>query len=101
MPIRDRITWGEGNPFSDPRLNDLPGLIRGFKRGDNRGWRTKVFKNLRNDLPPKGIGYYREHYIGPPNVSGSLRIVLGRSGEVYVTGNHYDDFRQVIGIPGI
>lgn len=32
MPIRDRIIWGENNPFSDPRLNGLDVLIQGIRR---------------------------------------------------------------------
>ncbi|MBP6874758.1 MAG: hypothetical protein KBD56_01655 [Candidatus Eisenbacteria bacterium] len=101
MPIRDRIVWSGRNPFADPRLSDLPSLIRGFKRGDSRGWHTEVFQNREATLPDKGYGHYREYHVGPRHVTGSLRIVLGRSGEVYVSGNHYDDFRQVIGVFGI
>jgi len=100
MPIRDQITWGRENPFADPRLKELPELIRGFRRGNYRGWRAGVFENQDGDLPEKPLGYWREHYLGPPELSGSLRIVLGRSSEVYITGNHYEDFRQIVGIPG-
>lgn len=101
MPIRDRIIWGTSNPFMDRRLADLPSLVRDFRRGNNRGWRADTFRNEDETLPRKPYGYYREHYLGPRNVSGSLRVVLGRCGEVYITGNHYDDFRQVIGMPGL
>jgi len=100
MPIRDRIVWGPRNPFLDPRLAELPDLVRDFQRGNNRGWRADTFRNDEGYLPKKPLGYYREHYLGPRHVTGSLRIVLGRNGEVYITGNHYDDFRQVVGIPG-
>jgi len=31
--------------------------------------------------------------------SGSLRVVLSDGGEVYVTGNHYRDFIQVLHLP--
>ena len=101
MPIRDRVLWGGKNPFSDARLQDLPSLIRGFKCGDYRGWHTEVFQNREGNLPSKPEGYYREYYAGPRHVTGSLRIVLGKGGEVFVSGNHYDDFRQVFGVPGI
>jgi guanyl-specific ribonuclease Sa len=101
MPIRDRIMWSGNNPFTDSRLSDLASLVKDFRRGNNRGWRTDTFENRENHLPTRAYGYYREHYLGPRNVSGSLRIVLGRGGEVYVSGNHYDDFRQVMGIPGV
>jgi hypothetical protein len=33
MPIRDRITWGMHNPFADPRLASLDGLVRDIRRG--------------------------------------------------------------------
>ncbi len=99
MAIRDRIIWGGRNPFQDKRLADLQGLIRDFRRGNSRGWRTCVFQNRDGILPRKSPDHYREHYLGPSSVSGSLRIVLGKGGEVYITGNHYDDFRQIINIP--
>ena len=101
MPIRDRIVWGPRNPFSDPRLADFPALIRDFKRGNNRGWRADTFRNDEGFLPKKPHGHYREHYVGNKNVSGSLRIILGQDGEIFVSGNHYGDFRQIIGVPFI
>lgn len=100
MPLRDRIVWGAANPFSDPRLADLPELVKRFKRGCLPSeWRSRTFENRDNDLPQRDAGHYREFYIGPPNVSGSLRVVLGKGSEVFVTGNHYRDFRQVFGLP--
>ena len=100
MPVRDRVVWGGSNPFADPRLADLPNLIRDFRGGNNRGWHKEKFRNDERSLPDKPDGYYEEHHIGPRHVTGSLRIVLGDCGEVYVSGNHYDDFRQVVGVPG-
>ena len=104
MPLRDRVTWGVGNPFSDPRLVGLDGLVRGIRRGRLPANVTGggVFMNRRLDLPVKPAGYYREYDVVPtaPGVDrGKLRLVLGAGGEVYVTGNHYDDFRQIINIP--
>jgi ribonuclease T1 len=60
-----------------------------------------VFWNRDGDLPIKPIGYYHEYDLVTPTPDGrgKLRLVLGGSGEVYITGNHYDDFRQVINMP--
>lgn len=98
MPLRDRITWGAGNPLRDPRLANLPALVRDFKKGKS-AWPIKVFKNRWVDLPFKPPGYYQEYYLGPKEVAGLLRIVLGKGGEVYITGDHYHDFRQIVGMP--
>jgi guanyl-specific ribonuclease Sa len=101
MPLRDRIVWAGEGTFSDSRLANFPQLIRDFRCGNYHGWHTKTFENREEGLPRKPYAYYREHYVGPQNVSGSLRIVLGTGGEIYVSGNHYLDFRQVVGVPGI
>jgi guanyl-specific ribonuclease Sa len=101
MPVRDRVVWGPGNPFRDPRLANLPVLVRNFRQGYlPLGWRGNgEFKNWHVDLPLKGPGYYNEFYLGTSAESASLRIVLGKMAEVYITGNHYFDFRQVIDLP--
>lgn len=101
MPVRDRIMWGAGNPFSDPRLVNLPELVRNFRVGRlPLGWRgNKVWENRWLDLPVKPPGYYREFYMGTSEESGDLRIVLGQGGDIYVSGNHHRDWRQVLGLP--
>jgi hypothetical protein len=101
MPVRSRITWGADNPFSDARLFNLPSLVADFRDGRlSHGWRgNRVWENRWNDLPFKPDGYYREFYAGTPEESGDLRIVLGQGGEVYVSGNHHQDWRQVVGMP--
>ena len=104
MPIRDRIIWGRHNPFGDPRLARLDEFVRDLQRYQRLPPGVKggqEFENLQGDLPPKGPGYYREFDVAVPGAEGrgALRLVLGRGGEVYVTGNHYDDFRQVIDMP--
>ncbi len=104
MPVRDRIIWGDNNPFSDPRLIGLDVLIRDVRRhgrlpqGVTGG---SVFQNLDGDLPVRPLNYYREYDVQPPAAAGrgKLRIVLGNGGEVYITGNHYRDFRQIINMP--
>ena len=53
-------------------------------------------------VPIKLHGYYREYDVEPTvkgKDRGTLRIVLGDGGEVYITGNHYRDFRQIINMP--
>jgi ribonuclease len=79
------------NPLGDPHLNNLFWLVRDFRRGRlPLGWRgNKVFENRYGDLPIRPYGYYTEFYRGISTESGSLRVVLGKGSEVYVTGNHY------------
>ena len=104
MPIRDRIIWGSKNPFSDPRLEGLDEYVKSIREGRLPRFVTGggVFANALLDLPVKPFGYYRE-YDEEPTVKGKdrgkLRIVLGQAGEVYITGNHYRDFRQIINMP--
>jgi hypothetical protein len=101
MPIRDRITWGPHNPLSDTRLINLPILVRDFRVGRlPQGWRgNRVWENRWLDLPIKPHGYYLEFYAGTPAETGDLRIVLGQGGEVYLSGNHHRDWRQIVGMP--
>ncbi len=103
MPIRDRIVWGSRNPFSDPRLKNLDQYvreIRRFRRLPRGVTGGSIFENREGDLPPKQRGYYKEYDVEISSGNrGKLRIVLGDGGEVYITGNHYRDFRQIINIP--
>jgi ribonuclease T1 len=92
------------NPFADPRLASLDGLVRDIRRGRLPPNVTggSVFRNELKDLPPKEFGYYREYDVEPTvkgKDRGKLRIVLSRGGEVYITGNHYRDFRQIVNMP--
>lgn len=104
MPIRDRIIWGSSNPFSDPRLVGLDQYVKAIRQGrlppNVSG--GSIFLNADLDLPVKPQGYYREFDVEPSVAGkdrGKLRLVLGQGGEVYVTGNHYHDFRQIINMP--
>ena len=101
MPVRDRIVWGQRNPFSDPRLVNLAELVRGFRSGRLPPfWKgNKLWENRWQDLPLKPVDYYHEFYMGTSPESGNLRIVLGDGGEVYVSGNHHRDWRQVVEMP--
>lgn len=105
MPIRGIIKWsvkeGASNPMTDPRLRNLESLVRDFRLGRlPLGWRgNRTFENRYGDLPNRSYGYYKEYYLGNSAESGSLRVVLGIGSEVYVTGNHYRDFIQVLHLP--
>lgn len=104
MPIRDRIIWGPGNPLSDPRLAGLDEYVRGIRQGRRLPHVSagRLFENVNLDLPIKPLGYYREYDVEPKAKGkdrGKLRLVLGQGGEVYITGNHYRDFRQIINMP--
>ena len=88
--------------MSDPRLTGLDQTVRDIMRGRlPKG--VKGGREFRNDegvLPKKSPKYYKEYDVKPPahNGRGLLRLVLGDRGKVYITGNHYRDFRQIIGI---
>lgn len=104
MAIRDRVTWGDKNPFSDPRYADLDQYVNGIRQGrmppNVKG--RRIFENRDGDLPGRPDGYYTEYDVEPLGAGkdrGTYRIVLGGGGEVFVTGNHYRDFRQVINMP--
>jgi hypothetical protein len=99
------IEWGVntdgGSLLSDSRLNDLYSLVSDFRLGRlPMGWRgNRVFENRYGELPNRSYGYYKEFYLGPSPESGSLHVVLGRDGDVYVTGKDYGDFIQVLHLP--
>lgn len=104
MPIRDRVIWGHHNPFSDPRLASLDMTVRAIRRNGplpTGVTRRSVFENLRGDLPAKPPGYYREYDVAPPdgNGRGMLRLVVGLQMEIYITGDHYGNFRQIVNMP--
>jgi ribonuclease T1 len=56
-----------------------------------------VFGNFEKLLPLKERGYYREYTVRTPGVKGrgARRIVAGRSGELYYTGDHYQSFKRI------
>jgi ribonuclease T1 len=57
-----------------------------------------VFGNREGLLPKRERGYYREYTVKTPGAKdrGARRIVAGRSGELYYTGDHYRSFRRII-----
>lgn len=55
------------------------------------------FGNFERLLPLRERGYYREYTVPTPGVKGrgARRLVAGRSGEIFYTGDHYQSFRRV------
>lgn len=55
------------------------------------------FRNFEKRLPLQPRGYYREYTVRTPGVKsrGARRIVAGRGGEFYYTGDHYESFRRI------
>jgi len=56
-----------------------------------------AFGNREGRLPQHEKGYYREYTVRTPGARdrGARRIVAGRGGELYYTGNHYRSFQRI------
>jgi ribonuclease T1 len=56
-----------------------------------------VFNNFERRLPIRERGYYREYTVVTlaARDRGARRIVAGRGGEFYYTGDHYRSFRRI------
>lgn len=56
-----------------------------------------VFGNFEKQLPVEPRGYYREYTVRTPGAKsrGARRIIAGRGGELYYTGDHYRSFRRI------
>lgn len=56
-----------------------------------------VFRNRERLLPVRGERYYREYTVRTPERRdrGPRRLVIGRSGEVYYTRDHYSSFVRI------
>lgn len=56
-----------------------------------------VFMNREGLLPQRERGYWREYTVPTPGESdrGARRIVAGRGGELFYTGDHYRSFVRV------
>jgi ribonuclease T1 len=56
-----------------------------------------VFHNAEHRLPSEPDGYYHEYTVPTPGAStrGARRIITGRAGQFWYTGNHYDSFVRV------
>ena len=105
MPIRDRIIWGDGNPFSDSATRRARPLCQGPGRAGSLPGVTggSVLPNVFSTCRRSRTGYYREYDVEPAvkgRTGASSACVLGNgSAEVHITGNHYRDFRQIINMP--
>jgi ribonuclease T1 len=53
-----------------------------------------VFHNEEARLPKEPDGYYHEYTVPTPGAEtrGARRIITGRNGTYYYTGDHYDSF---------
>jgi ribonuclease T1 len=56
-----------------------------------------VFGNFEKLLPAKERGYYREYTVRTPGATsrGARRVVAGKGGELYYTGDHYRSFKRI------
>jgi len=57
-----------------------------------------VFGNNERILPQQARGYYHEYTVPTPGSRdrGARRLVVGQSGDIYYTDDHYASFRQVL-----
>jgi len=56
-----------------------------------------VFGNREGLLPQRQRGYYREYTVPTPGARdrGARRIVAGRGGDLWYSGDHYRSFRRI------
>ena len=56
------------------------------------------FGNREKILPPRERGWYREYTVKTPGARdrGARRIVAGRDGTLYYTGDHYRSFKRIL-----
>lgn len=56
-----------------------------------------VFMNRERRLPAHESGYWHEFTVPTPGAGdrGARRLVVGRDGEVYYTGDHYRTFQRI------
>ncbi len=86
-----RIAY-QGDIDLNPTLDRIQ---RGEKDShDNDG---AVFSNREGRLPKKNQGYYHEYVVRTPGIShaGPQRIIMGSSGEIYYTPDHYESFLRL------
>jgi ribonuclease T1 len=57
-----------------------------------------VFGNFEKRLPMHPRGYYHEFTVVTPGSRdrGTRRIIVGKTGELYYTDDHYESFRRVL-----
>jgi len=56
-----------------------------------------TFGNYEHLLPKEPYGYYKEYTVDTLGAStrGARRIIAGRDGELYYTGDHYESFERI------
>ena len=56
-----------------------------------------VFHNNEHRLPAEPDGYYHEYTVPTPGSPdrGARRMITGRAGQYWYTGDHYETFRRV------
>jgi ribonuclease T1 len=56
-----------------------------------------TFQNREGRLPDRPLGYYREYTVATPGSPdrGARRLVIGESGEIYYTNDHYESFTEL------
>lgn len=106
MPVVGTVFWGLGendrSPLSHLLLRELDKHVQECNQyGVASRWRREVFRNKYQDLPPRPYGHYWEFRLTQSSGPGAYRLVLGGSGEVFVTWDHYDNFLQVFRVPGV
>ena len=84
-------------------VNELPGEARAtialIRKGGPFPYERDgvAFGNFEKRLPAQARGYYREYTVKTPGARdrGARRIIAGRQGEYYYTGDHYASFRRI------
>ena len=94
ITVRDRdgrIAW-RGDVDLAPVLARIESGERDEHRNDGG-----VFRNRERLLPERPDGYYREYVVRTPNIAhaGPQRLVLGDSGEIFYTADHYASFKRI------
>lgn len=101
--------WSRGSAPAESRsvpaltLSELPAeaqhTLRLIRKGGPFPYQRDgvVFGNFERALPARSRGYYREYTVPTPGLShrGARRIVAGRNGELYYTGDHYRSFKRI------
>jgi filamentous hemagglutinin len=78
-------------------LNPTLERIREGKKLDHRN-DGAIFRNREGKLPrQRDPNYYREFVLKMKGIPfpGPQRVILGKKGEVYYTGDHYNSFKKV------
>jgi hypothetical protein len=100
------IYWGGRNPLGDPRLQNLVDIVHALR--NNMPYPPGIKRTSQNEyenkwhaLPTQKAGYYKEYSYSSPDSSNKHRIILGKLGEVFISGNHYNTILRVEGVPAL